>query len=173
MTEYRFRRGKPAGVDVTAEQARAELLRIRTAHGDKLDPRQVVEESRKPKAVLHPFFEWNDAVAGEEYRVWQARQLTRSIYIVRPEEDDAPAREGPAFFHIAPHDYQPQERVIERPDLFMLALQALHSKLAAAERAVRELQDLGQASADPDRAAALALAAQGFEAVKAAVALIK
>lgn len=172
MIEYQFRHSVTSKT-VTAEQAFNELERIRAAHDERLNPHDIVEESRPRTAVLHPFFEWNDRVAGEAYRHQQARKLSRSVYIVRPAVDDAPAQEAPAYFNVESNNYQPQAIVMARTDLFQLALTVLHTKMSAAERAVRELEQLASQSGQPDRAQAIALAVQGFEAVRAAVALIR
>jgi len=171
--QYRFRHGVTRGT-VTAEQAYGELERIRTAHDDKLNPRDVVRESRPDAAVLHPFFEWDDAIAAEEHRVQQARRLSRSVYVVTPStrDDEAPS-ETPVYFHVQPNHYQRGDIVVAQDDLFQQALEELQRKLSIAERAVNELKTLAAGGKNPERAAAIALAVQGFEAVRAAVAIIR
>lgn len=172
MVEYQYRHGisNPA---VQAETAYAELERIRAAHDDKLNPHDIVDESRPDEAVLHPFFEWNNRKAAEEYRVWQARRLSRSVYVLTAATDVEPSREGPVYFHVEPNNYQPTSVVIQQSDLFQQALQSLQTKLSVAERAVRELEEAAKQGKNPDRLAAIALAVQGFEAVRAAVSIIK
>jgi hypothetical protein len=172
MAQYAYRHSVSSAT-VTAEQTYTELERIRAAHDDKLSPRDIVDESRPAKAVLHGFFEWNDKTAGEEYRVQQARRLSRSVYIITPAQGDEPAREGPAYFHIEPNNYQPAEVVIQQADLFEQALQALHRQVASAERAVRELEQAAKLGGNPDRLASIALAVAAFETVKEALAVLK
>jgi hypothetical protein len=41
----------------------------------------VVEEARDGDSAIHPYFEWNDVIAGEEWRKTQARHMLRSIKI--------------------------------------------------------------------------------------------
>ena len=41
----------------------------------------VVAAAQPPQSALHPFFEWNDAKAGEAYRLEQARRLIRSVVV--------------------------------------------------------------------------------------------
>lgn len=41
----------------------------------------VVSEAAPPESPLHSHFEWNDAVAGHQYRLEQARHLIRSVQI--------------------------------------------------------------------------------------------
>jgi hypothetical protein len=82
----------------------AELKRIQREQS-VITPKTVVAIAANKKSPLHKYFEWEDSVAAERYREWQARQLIASIYIVdsgdenampirafvalRPEEDDA------------------------------------------------------------------------------------
>jgi hypothetical protein len=52
----------------------SELEAIRTKHG-KLTPTLVLDEARDPSHPLHDRFEWDDEVAGEAWRLEQARVL--------------------------------------------------------------------------------------------------
>jgi hypothetical protein len=54
-----------------------ELRRIAKSHGGVLNPHDVVEFARNEKTALHSKFTWDDAKAGHEYRLWQARQVIR------------------------------------------------------------------------------------------------
>ena len=42
-------------------------------------PEQLVDAARDETSVLHRFFEWDDKVAGDNYRVAQAAKLLRSV----------------------------------------------------------------------------------------------
>lgn len=55
-----------------------------------ITPAIVVERAAPPRNPLHGYFEWDDSVAAEQYRLWQARQLIAKVYIV---PSDAPASE--------------------------------------------------------------------------------
>jgi hypothetical protein len=55
----------------------AELKRIAAANGGLLQPETVVERARPKSSPLHRKFQWDDSIAGHEYRIWQARQLIR------------------------------------------------------------------------------------------------
>lgn len=84
----------------------AELDRINKVRGE-LRPEHVVDESRPSKAVLHPLFEWNDAVAGEKYRVHQARNIINVVQIVE-DRDGKPSVKVPAFVNVAQGGYTNQ-----------------------------------------------------------------
>ena len=57
-----------------------QLLAIRDERGG-LTPALVVDTARDPAHPLHSRFEWDDAVAGERWRLEQASALIRSVKI--------------------------------------------------------------------------------------------
>lgn len=81
MKKFEFRIPDLYKGKVTADDAAAELERIREKHGI-LRPELVVEESRDASAVLHRCFQWDDHKAAASYRKEQARKLIDSIQVV-------------------------------------------------------------------------------------------
>ena len=65
------------------------------AEREPLKPETVVERARPEMAPLHPYFEWDDETAAEQYRLVQARYYLRHIAVIR-EEDGEPIR----AFHV-------------------------------------------------------------------------
>lgn len=61
----------------TKDIALAEFEKLLEAHGNRLSPRILVEAATPEESPLHGFFEWNDAKAGEKYRLAQAGALIR------------------------------------------------------------------------------------------------
>lgn len=59
-----------------------ELTEIAAQHGGLLLPADVVAEARSVASPLHHYFEWDDSVAAEAYRLDQARVLIRSVRVV-------------------------------------------------------------------------------------------
>lgn len=66
----------------TAAERRAELDRLVAKHGGTVTPEQVVRFAKNPKTALHSYFEWDDKVAGEKYRLEQAEQYLRVVATV-------------------------------------------------------------------------------------------
>lgn len=62
---------------------RDELERIYETNG-VLTPEAVVDDARPDDAPLHSHFEWDDALAGEQYRLVQARHLIRTVTVEAP-----------------------------------------------------------------------------------------
>lgn len=83
----------PAGLD--PQKALDALTEIESNLG--LTPRNVVEQSRDPSAVLHPCFEWSDDIAAEKFRLNQAATLIRAIKVTI--EDVEPIEYRP-FVHV-------------------------------------------------------------------------
>ena len=70
---------------VDANVAGAELEKIEQEQGE-VTGQAVVDAARPKKSVLHGLFEWDDKIAGEKWRVEQAKHMIAALVIV-PEED--------------------------------------------------------------------------------------
>ena len=58
-----------------------EIQRLCKENGGLLPPPKVIKAAEPVSSILHKKFEWNNAIAGHEYRLWQARQLLACVYI--------------------------------------------------------------------------------------------
>lgn len=65
---------------------------------DKLSKRKkllkaqaIVDFAKNPKTALHDYFEWDDKIAGNEFRLQQARRIIR-VYIEETPYSDVPQR---------------------------------------------------------------------------------
>lgn len=77
---------------IAARDAYDEIERIREKHGGQVSPQDLVAESKGSDAVLHPYFEWSQRKAADEFRLLQARRLMRSLVVVYAERPDSPTR---------------------------------------------------------------------------------
>jgi hypothetical protein len=76
--EYRAVKGST----LTDEQARVYGQRIAELTGGDIKEAtesQIVADARKKSSPLHSYFEWNDEIAAEKYRLQQAAKLIRDI----------------------------------------------------------------------------------------------
>lgn len=62
---------------VSHEIVKNELRRIAKINNGLLRCEDVVETAKDTNSPLHTLFEWDNNVAGAEYRLWQARQIIR------------------------------------------------------------------------------------------------
>jgi hypothetical protein len=68
-----------------------ELKRIAEANHGLLLPERVVDAARPKTSPLHKRFEWDDTIAGQAHRLWQARQLI-SICVTVVSNDSEPVQ---------------------------------------------------------------------------------
>lgn len=89
---------------VDANAAGAELERIEKANGE-ITNQAVVDAARKTGNVLHGLFEWDDKVAGEKWRLNQARCIIAALVVVPEQEKDYDKR---AFVNVVSNPENPQ-----------------------------------------------------------------
>ena len=71
--------------NVDAKKAYESLKKLSSKNDGKLTADMVVDAAQSQRHILHPLFEWDDAVAATEHRRNQARCLIRSIEVVYEE----------------------------------------------------------------------------------------
>lgn len=128
----------PGIIPVEAQKAGEELDRIYTKHG-KLEPSDIVEESRNENAPLHPCFEWDDQKAANKYRESQAMLIVRSIVTVQ-ESNEGP-QQVRAFVHVE-QSYKPISVVVNSEKQMAALLETALSELKAFKRKYETLKAL-------------------------------
>jgi hypothetical protein len=68
-----------------------ELDKLMQKHNGYLKPVDIVKEARTNK-ILHDSFEWNNTVAGEKYRLQQARMLMQVYVVLEGNPNSEPVR---------------------------------------------------------------------------------
>jgi hypothetical protein len=65
----------------TKDEVQEFLLGLARKHGEEdvsfLNPHDVVDAARPAESVIHDRFTWDDGLAADHYRLWEARQLIR------------------------------------------------------------------------------------------------
>jgi len=117
----------------------------RIAKREFLTPEAVLEDARKKKSPIHSFFEWDDAVAGEEYRKKQAGHYLRTVVVIQ-EEDERPVR---AFHVITGEDsersYQPLEVVLNDAEMMRQVIERARRELVSWSQRHRQYEELADA----------------------------
>lgn len=163
---YIFREGSRVS-GVSPDTAAKELERIRKQHG-AVTPESVVAEARPEDAPLHPTFEWDNGVAGEKYRLIQARTLIRAVQVVT--DDEKPTT---VYTYVPPPqpagsgEYHPTATIAQQVDRYALALSDAMRFLRSAQDRVDELKRA--AGGQPDKVAAITLAAQALTTAEQAI----
>lgn len=95
---------------------RGQLQAIYDKHG-QLTPKLVVKAAAPTKHPLHNHFEWNDEIAGEQYRLIQAQELIRSCRVAYTKPDGT--KEQIRYWHPvradAPYVYDPLDKIVADP----------------------------------------------------------
>ena len=115
--------------------------------GDDATPAQIVELAKGKSTELHRCFEWNNTVAAEKYRLYQARQICANLIIKRPdeetEEDRVPIR---VFYKTSSNEgYKDSSLIFHKKDEYAELLERALGELHAFKMkysALLELQDI-------------------------------
>lgn len=106
-----------------------------------LSAQRLVDVSRPIEAPLHKAFEWNDAVAGEEWRKHQARHIINSVVEAPAKKDDTPVR---AFYKLeqAGDNYESVRTILKSVSKREALLRDALRELDAFRRKYSALQEL-------------------------------
>lgn len=119
------------------------LLEIGDSNGGVIHPEDVVDAARPDTSPLHPHFEWDDSVAAEKHRVWQARQLIRNVHVT-VETPDGPTRVR-ALLNVVDDDgrqgYRAAEEVLSTPVLRDQFLARIRSDVRLLVERLRRYED--------------------------------
>lgn len=108
----------------------------------KLTAEELVNVSRPEDAPLHNEFEWDDAIAGENWRKQQARCLINSLVVIAPETN----QEVRKFFNIVSSDrkYESLETVMQSVDKRDALLRDAMRELSAFRKKYARLSELAK-----------------------------
>lgn len=108
----------------------------------KLTAEELVNVSRPEDAPLHSEFEWDDAIAGENWRKQQARCLINSLVVIAPETN----QEVRKFFNIVSSDrkYESLETVMQSVDKRDALLRDAMRELSAFRKKYAHLSELAK-----------------------------
>lgn len=121
-----------------ADKVYNEILLI----GDDVRPEQVVEKARDESTELHKCFEWDDAIAGERYRLIQAGNVIRMLVV--SEEKEPTDRPEVRVLHKTDSNsgYKPVEIIVRKKDEYELLLERAWAELRAFKAKYSMLSEL-------------------------------
>ena len=127
---------------------REELTRIYDQH-KTLTPQLVVDLARPEDHPLHSRFQWDDAVAGEQFRLVQAASLIRSVKITyRENAETGEEKRVRAFVSPTaperPSGYIPTEEALADPITRKLVLRQFERAILALKRQYGHLKEYDQ-----------------------------
>lgn len=110
MSEYVSGNNFSLSAPVNAKEIGEELRKL-----GNFTPKEIVDAARDPRSVLHKYFEWNDSIAAERFRLQQARHLVVAIQV-----EDSSGDPYRAFESVVIADqrvYVPIEEISKSPEL--------------------------------------------------------
>lgn len=112
-----------------------------------LTPQLLVIESQPKKSPLHNCFEWDDSKAAREYRIVQAQEIIRFLYVEVESDDD----DKPSFIRaiISPKcverpsntSWMLVEEVLKSPDLTNAYAQQILNRLIEAKNTIKNFKN--------------------------------
>ncbi len=139
-------------MNITAIEKRQSLAAAATAlqsmakaRGGIVSPQEVLEEARKENSPLHSCFTWDNSVAGERYRLAQARVLLRvTVQYLPANKDRSPTR---VFVSLTPDrsrdgGYRVLADVLDDARLRDVMLADALNELGSFERKYKKLSEL-------------------------------
>lgn len=110
--------------------------------GDNLTPEGVVNKARNENNILHGMFEWDDSIAGENYRKIQASNIINSIQVNIITDDDQ-TKQIRAFVTIQKNTkFEPIEKVVNDTDKYALLLEKAYKELSGIKRKYETLTEI-------------------------------
>lgn len=101
----------------------------------RLEPKRVVDAARDPSHPLHKYFEWDDSVAAEQHREYQARRLIQGVSLYIEYEE----RTIRAPFYVRDQRVESEEQGYAPIQMFTsgsIATQILEREIARVESAL-------------------------------------
>ena len=140
---YKWKAGShmPKGLD--AQRIGEHLERLR-AEEEGLTPERVVDDARHEDSPTHPYFQWDDAVAAERYRIVQAGHLLRVVVVEVEGADEKPTTTR-AFVVVSEGEetvYTSTELAMRDDVLRAQVLARAKAELRAIARKYAELEEL-------------------------------
>ena len=116
-----------------------------TSIGDAVSPQEIVEKAKDEMTELHKCFEWDDEIAAEKYRVYEARQLVRHLVIEKPEPEEGEKEKPPVRYFLQTVNgtgYRPTEIIYRDENAYATLLETALAELKAFQRKYGRLKEL-------------------------------
>jgi len=126
-----------------------ELVALQREHGELLHVEVAVGWAKdNPESELHRSLEWNDTIAGHEYRLWQMRKLIQ-IHVVS--EDGVREFVSLTIDRVRDGGYRDVNNVMQVPDLRDVMLQDALDELNRVRRRYQSVVALSRVWIEIDR----------------------
>lgn len=119
------------------------LKSIEARNGGTLTPYDVVDEARDPGSPIHRLFLWDDAEAGERYRLAQARIIINSVRVeFLGEQREAYLNVRTKVENVTSRAYVPIEKVMSDTEMHQQVLNDAVNEIEYWQRKYEQLSEL-------------------------------
>lgn len=110
--------------------------------GDDVTPPEVVEYARNPDTELHKCFTWDNDVAADKWRLYEARQVLCNIVVV-DKRDDSLEPTSFRLFHKTDNTggYKPLSLIIQNEDEYKKLLRNCETDLQTIKKKYQNLSE--------------------------------
>lgn len=120
-----------------AEKVYSEIETI----GNSVTPQQILDYAKNnTNSELNKCFEWNNDVAAEKYRLYQAGQIIRSLYVVPEEKEVSPLRILSKTSEL--HTYEPTVKFLNNTTEYDDLLKRAKAELESFRKKYKSLTEL-------------------------------
>lgn len=136
---------------VPAQQAGEYMSQLSQTEGG-LTAKRLLDESRDENALMHPCFEWDDAVAAEGYRLQQSRRIINTIVceVIDETGKEITDKNTRAFVSTSSKEhsetgvFHPITHALSNEDMRMVVLNNALMELEAFTAKYKHLQELSE-----------------------------
>ena len=127
---------------IDANDVGKELEDIEKKEG--VTPENVVEYAKNEGTTLNKMFEWDNEIAGEKYRIQQARDILRNISVEYIKKDNTKTQIRAYVKTTLKHndEYRSIESVISDEEQYALLLNQAYKELNSTKNKYAELQEI-------------------------------
>lgn len=116
-------------------------------------PEEVLRIAKSEDSCMHNLFEWDDAIAGEKYRITQAQMMIRCIVVNRYDDTNNKVSEPVRVFEVdssRTSTYVPTKLIVKIEDEYQQLLKRAKAELMAFRKRYSNIVELEELFNDID-----------------------
>ena len=118
-----------------------------------ITPEEVLRIAKSEDSCMHNLFEWDDAIAGEKYRISQAQMMIRCIVVTRHDDTNKKVCEPVRLFEVdssRTSTYVPTKLIVKNEDEYQQLLKRAKAELMAFRKRYSNIVELEELFNDID-----------------------
>lgn len=116
----------------------------------EVTPENVLDKARDDSTELHKCFEWDNSIAGEKYRLIQARDVIRHFVIEYKKDEEEPQKIRTYQISTTTNQYKPTRVILQNHDEYAALLERAKDELRDIQRRYNTLAELEEVFAAID-----------------------